>query len=59
MRLNTYNKTHKPKLHNKLDYIDIEMDKLPQLYQVACKLYENDVKKLVKEMYWLTNTGNF
>ena len=53
MRLDTYNKNNKLKLKNKLDYIDHKMNKLPQLYQIACKLYENDIKALTKELYWL------
>lgn len=50
-RFNTYNENNKPKLKNKLDYIDKILNKIPELYEIACKLYENDVKELVKEMY--------
>ena len=50
-RFNTYNENNKPKLKNKLDYIDKVLNKIPELYEIACKLYENDVKELVKEMY--------
>lgn len=50
-RFNTYNKTHKPKCKGKLDYIDKVMNKVPELYEIAAKLYENDVKALVEEMY--------
>ncbi|MGK4040879.1 BRO family protein [Heyndrickxia oleronia] len=52
-RLNTYNETHKPKLKGKLDYIDKVMNKIPELYEIACKLFENDVKLLVDELYEL------
>lgn len=52
-RLNTYNKEHKPKLRNKLDYVDKVLNKIPELYEIAAKLYENDVKKLVEELYEL------
>lgn len=52
-RLDTYNRTHKQKLKNKLDYIDKVLNKVPELYEIACKLYENDVKQLVKELYEL------
>lgn len=55
-RLDSYNENHKPKLGNKLDYIDKVMIKVPELYEIACKLYENDVKELIAEMYEL-NTG--
>lgn len=47
-RMGNYNKTHKPKLKNKLDYIDIEMKKLPQLYEIACKLFEGDINQIVE-----------
>ena len=47
-RINSYNKNHKPKLKNKLDYIDIEMKKLPQLYEIACKLFEGDINQIVE-----------
>lgn len=54
-RYEKYNKENKPKMRNKLDYIDKIMNKVPQLYEIACKLYENDVKELVDEMYELQN----
>lgn len=50
-RLESYNATHSPKLKNKLDYIDKVMGKIPELYEIACKLYENDVKELISELY--------
>ena len=53
-RMETYNLSHKPKVKNKLDYIDRVLNKVPELYDIACKLYENDVKELVQEMYGLT-----
>lgn len=52
-RFESYNENHKPKMTNKLDYIDKVMNKIPELYDIACKLYENDVKALVNEMYAL------
>lgn len=54
-RMDNYNENHKPKLRNKLDYIDKVMNKIPELYEIACKLYENDVKELVSEMYYLND----
>jgi prophage antirepressor-like protein len=39
----------KPKIKNKMDYIDRVMNMIPQLYEVACKIFENDVEKLKKE----------
>lgn len=50
-RFEKYNETHKPKCRRKLDYIDKVMNKVPELYEIAVKLYENDIKALVKEMY--------
>ena len=41
--------TLKPKVRNKMDYIDREMNMIPQLYEIACKLFENDVEKLKSE----------
>ena len=39
----------KPKLRNKVDLIDRQMNMIPQLYQVCCKLFESDVQKLRAE----------
>lgn len=50
-RLDSYNENNKPKCKNKLDYIDRVMHKIPELYEIAVKLFENDVKALVEEMY--------
>ena len=50
-RFDAYNENHKPKCKGKLDYIDKVMNKVPELYEIAAKLYENDVKALVEEMY--------
>lgn len=50
-RVDTYNETHKPKCKTKLEYIDRVMNKIPELYELAAKLFENDVKELVQEMY--------
>lgn len=47
-RMENYNKTHKPKLKSKLDYIDFKMKKLPQLYEIACKLFEGDINQIVE-----------
>jgi len=58
-RFKTYNSEHKPKLKNKLDYVDKVLNKIPELYSIACKLYENDVNELIKEMYSLQENKNF
>lgn len=43
----------KPKIKNKMDYIDRVMKKIPELYEIACKLFENDVQKLQDEIWSL------
>lgn len=50
-RLAAYNEQNSPKCKNKIDYIDRVLGKIPELYELAAKLYENDVKALVDEMY--------
>lgn len=39
----------KPKARNTMDYIDRGMNMIPQLYEIACKLFENDVETLKTE----------
>lgn len=41
--------TLKPKAKNTMDYIDRGMHMIPQLYEIACKLFENDVEKIKAE----------
>ena len=53
-RMDNYNIKNKPKMKSRIDYIDKVMNKLPELYEIATKLYENDVIELVKEMYGVT-----
>lgn len=50
-RVDGYNADHKPKCKGKLDYIDRVMGKIPELYEIAVKLFESDVKSLVNEIY--------
>lgn len=45
----------KPKVKNKLDYIDRALQMIPQLYELTCKVFENDVEELKKE--WI-NTAS-
>jgi len=56
-RYDAYNKRHKPKCTSKLDYVDKVMGKVPELYEIAAKLYENDVNALVKEMYGVVGSN--
>lgn len=55
-RMDRYNSENKPKCKNKLDYIDRVMGKIPELYEIAAKLFEADVKALVEEMYQAVTT---
>lgn len=50
-RFDKYNEENRPKCKTKLEYIDRVMKKLPELYEIAAKLFENDVKALIDEMY--------
>ena len=52
-RMEGYNKDHKPKMKSYLDYVDAVMGKVPELYEIAAKLYENDIKELTEELYAL------
>lgn len=54
-RFETYNETHKPKCKSKVEYIDKVLNKIPELYELAAKLFENDVKELVEEMYGIAS----
>ena len=50
-RMDNYNKNNKPKINSKIDYIDKIMNMIPQLYEICCKLFYEDVEKLQKELY--------
>lgn len=50
-KIDDYNKNNKPKCKNKLDYIDVVMNKVPELYEIAVKLFQTDIKALIDEMY--------
>ena len=52
-RLELYNEDHKPKMKNVLDYVDRIMKKVPEMYEIACKLYENDINELTEQLYKL------
>lgn len=49
VRIKNYNEKNKPKIKSKLDYIDKIMNKLPKLYEIASKLYEGDIEKIIAE----------
>lgn len=41
--------TIKPEIKNKMDYIDRVLGMIPELYDIACKLFETDVKRLIEK----------
>ena len=49
VRLERNKNDFKPKLKNNLDLIDRQMHMIPQLYEICCKLFENDVAALMTE----------
>lgn len=48
-------KSIKPEIKNKMDYIDRGLGMIPELYDIACKIFETDVKKLIKRE-WKINS---
>ena len=42
-------------MKSKVEYIEKVMNKLPELYEIACKLYESDIKELTQELYEIAN----
>jgi len=55
VRMERDNETAKPKYKSKLDYIDRKMNMIPQAYELACKIFENDVEKLKAEWFDTVN----
>jgi len=53
VRLENYNNKNKPKMKNRMDYIDRVMNKIPQLYELTCKIFENDVESLKKQWFYI------
>ncbi|WP_075810197.1 BRO-N domain-containing protein [Clostridium perfringens] len=49
-RRENYNKNNKPKITNNLAYIDKVLNKIPEMYELCCKLFENDLEKLLDEI---------
>lgn len=49
-RRENYNKNNKPKMTNNLAYIDKVLNKIPEMYELCCKLFENDLEKLLDEI---------
>lgn len=51
VRLQNYSKRGKKKITSKLDYIDKVLNQLPDLYDLAAKIFESDLKELINELY--------
>lgn len=49
LRFERQREEFKPKLKNPLDYIEHGMNMMPELYEIACKLFESDVDSLLEE----------
>lgn len=47
-RYNDYNKNNTPKMKNKVDYIEKILKQLPELYDVATKIFEGDINEIIK-----------
>lgn len=54
-RFENYNLSDEPKVKNLLEYIDVVMNKLPELYEIAVKLYGNDIERLNGEIFVMDN----
>ena len=54
-RHDNYNSKHTPKYKSVLAYADKELNCIDKLYEVACKLFESDVKELIEEMFGVIN----
>lgn len=49
IRMKAYNSTNKPKITSRLDYVDIVMNDLGTLYEVAVKTFESDFKSKLQK----------
>lgn len=49
LRLENHANEYTPKLKNNMDVIDRQMGMIPNLYEIACKVFENDYEALMKE----------
>lgn len=44
-----------PKIKTKIEFIDKKLNMIPELYDICCKLYTGEYKKLMKELECATN----
>ena len=54
-RIKSKEVTKRKKVKTRVEYIDVVLNQIPDLFDLACKLYENDVTVLVKELYDIIN----
>lgn len=48
LRIRNYHKKHNKKI-SRLDLIEKELKKINELYQIACKLFESDIKEIINQ----------
>lgn len=58
VRLENYRSCYKPNLKNNLDLIDRQMNMIPELYEICCKLFENEYNEIMKTWQSAINTEN-
>ena len=58
VRLENYKNNYKPRLKNYLDVIDKQMNMIPELYEICCKLFENEYNEIMKTWQSAINTEN-
>lgn len=58
-RFNNYvEKDERPKMKNKLDYVEKKLNMLDELYGIAVKLYESDIEKIKERYDIVSKKGN-
>lgn len=50
-RMERHNQGQKKKIQSRLEYIDKVENMLPELYEIAAKLFHEDIDKLIQQMY--------
>ena len=48
IRRANWDKVNKPKSKSMVDFIDRGLDKVPELYEIACKLFHSDIEEIVQ-----------
>ena len=58
VRLERYRNCYKPNPKNNLELIDKQMNMIPELYEICCKLFENEYNEIMKTWQSAINTEN-